>query len=151
MSAAAEYYGYLLQQGYGESQLKKFAQHASRANRGEISHNKAYKLALKDGFGQLDGNGWDNAEGDEVAGKRTFGDWVNTAQEAGWIDQGIGLIGGLIQNRRENRDGGMGTNQVFTPPPPPPPEGMSTGAKVGIGIGVVAVIGLIAFLVLRKK
>ncbi len=150
MSAAAEYYGYLLQQGYGESQLKKFAQHASRANRGEISHNKAYKLALKDGFGQLDGGSWDNVEGDDVGGRKTFGDWVNTAQEAGWIDQGIGLIGGLIQRGRENRQGG-GSQQVFIPPPPPPPQGMSTGAKVGIGVGVVAVIGLIAFLVLRKK
>lgn len=31
------------------------------------------------------------------------------------------------------------------------PSGMGTGAKVGIGLGAVAVIGVIAFLVLRKK
>jgi hypothetical protein len=31
------------------------------------------------------------------------------------------------------------------------PQGLSTGAKIGIGVGVVAVIGLTLFFVFRKK
>jgi hypothetical protein len=146
MSATTEYYGYLLSQGYGESQLKKFAEFAARADRGEISHNKAYRLALKEGFGKVDEDDWSNSNGE--SDRKTFGDWVQTAQEAGWIDKGIQLIGGAIQNRRNQN---TGSTPVFVPPPPPPPQGMSTGAKVGIGIGVVAVIGVIVFLVMKKK
>lgn len=38
-----------------------------------------------------------------------------------------------------------------TPPPPPPPKGMSTGAKVGIALGVIAVIGVGAYFIFKKK
>ena len=43
----------------------------------------------------------------------------------------------------------------ITPPPPPSTDensegGMSTGAKVGLAVGGVAVIGILAFLVLKK-
>lgn len=89
MSAAAEYYGWLLRQGYGETQLKKFESHARRANRGEISHNKAYRLACRDGFkGYSNAN--DKALSDNVGGsdKGSFGDWMDTAKNAGWIDRG---------------------------------------------------------------
>ncbi len=148
MGAAAEYYGYLLSQGYGESQLKEFADIAGRADRGEISHNQAYKLACKAGFGQADGDSWDYAD-DADTGRKTFGDWVNTAQEAGWIDAGVGLIGGLIKNRKDKNEGGGGGG--YYPPPPPPPRGLSTGAKIGIGVGVLAVVGVIIYFVARKK
>ena len=49
MSAAAEYYGYLLSQGYGEDQLEKFADIADKADRGEISLNQSYKMACEEG------------------------------------------------------------------------------------------------------
>lgn len=37
----------------------------------------------------------------------------------------------------------------FTPPPPPK-QGLSTGAKVAIGVGVVAVLGLGIYFVTKK-
>lgn len=149
MGAAAEYYGYLLSQGYGESQLKEFSEIAGRADRGEISHNKAYKLACKAGFGKTNADGWDYAD-DNTTGNKTFGDWVNTAQEAGWIDGAIGLIGGAIQNRKNKNQGGGGGGAYY-PTPPPPPQGLSTGAKIGIGVGVLAVVGVIIYFVAKKK
>jgi len=146
MGAAAEYYGYLLSQGYGETQLKDFAEIAGRADRGEISHNQAYKQACKAGFGQSDEENWEYANESDNK-KRSFGDWVNTAQEAGWIDSGIGLIGALI---KKNKKGGE--EAAYVPPPyVPPPTGLSSGAKIGIGVGALAVIGVIVFLVVRKK
>ena len=151
MGAAAEYYGYLLSQGYGESQLKEFAEIAGRADRGEISHNQAYKLACKAGFGQADGHSWDYAD-DDNTGRKTFGDWVNTAQEAGWIDGAIGLIGGAIQNRKnKNQGGGGGGSYDYRPPVDDTPQGLSTGAKIGIGVGVLAVVGVIIYFVAKKK
>ena len=145
MGAAAEYYGYLLSQGYGETQLKEFSEIAGRADRGEISHNKAYKLACKAGFGQANGESWNYADDGE---RTTFGDWVDTAQQAGWIDGAVGLIGGLVKNRQNRNDGEVGN---YTPPPPPPPEGLSRGAKIGIGVGVLAVVGVIVFVVMKNK
>lgn len=35
--------------------------------------------------------------------------------------------------------------------PPPPPRGMSTGAKVGIGLGIVAVLGIVGFVIYKKR
>ena len=147
MGAAAEYYGYLLSQGYGETQLKEFSEIAGRADRGEISHNKAYKLACKAGFGQANGESWDYADSD--SDKKTFGDWVDTAQQAGWIDGAVGLIGSAIKNRKNRNDGGGGGD--YMPPPPPPPQGLSAGAKIGIGVGALAVIGVIIYFVVKKK
>ena len=80
MSAAAEYYGYLLSQGYDKYQLSQFSEFAKRANAGEISHNKAYRLACKAGF--------NNVEGSEDS-QKGFIDWMKMGQEAGWIDRGV--------------------------------------------------------------
>lgn len=128
MSAASEYYGYLLSQGYGEHQINKFAAFATQADRGEISHNQAYKMAC--------GAGFNSAAGDE---KKNFGDWMTTAKEAGWIDSGLGILGGLI-NRKQSPS--------YTPPPPPPKK--HTALYV---IGAVAVIGtgLAIYFATRKK
>lgn len=38
-----------------------------------------------------------------------------------------------------------------TPPPPPQKEGMSTGAKIGIAVGVLAVVGIIIYAVKKGK
>ena len=57
---------------------------------------------------------------------------------------------------KEIQGGGMKTTGTagdsFTPPPPPPPPptGMSTTAKVGIALGIVAV-GVGAYFLLRNK
>lgn len=138
MSATAEYYGYLLSLGYGETQLKKFAEYGARADRGEISHNQAYRLACKAGFGNADG--WENADD---APKKTFGDWMNTAQEAGWIDSGLAIIGGLVNKPK-------GTSQGAYYPPPPPPKKNNTAIIV---VGAIAVIGIgvAIYLATRKK
>ena len=102
MSAVVEYYGYLLAQGYSDYQLNKFKGYASRAERGEISHNKAYRLACKSGFGgfsnMTEQEASDSCESvyeesgaeaynkcREIAlkgGKGSFGDWMKTAQDS---------------------------------------------------------------------
>ena len=150
MGAAAEYYGYLLSQGYGETQLKEFSEIAGRADRGEISHKKAYKLACKAGFGQANGESWDYADSD--SDKKTFGDWVDTAQQAGWIDGAVGLIGSAIKNRKNRNDGGGGGGGYDDyRPRVDEPQGLSAGAKIGIGVGALAVIGVIIYFVVKKK
>jgi hypothetical protein len=80
MSTATEYYGYLLSQGYGEHQLNQFADFARQANRGEISQNKAYRLACKAGFNSLE---------NEEDAEKGFVDWIKMNKEAGFIDRGI--------------------------------------------------------------
>ena len=133
MSAVTEYYGYLLSQGYGENQLNKFANYAQRANRGEISHNRAYRLACKAGF-----VGFSNMTEEEASDKcesvyeskgaeafnecrnkalndknGSFGDWMKTAQEAGWIDKGLGILGDVLNKGNNNNN-----NYVYEPLPP---------------------------------
>lgn len=127
MSAAAEYYGYLLSQGYGEEQIAHFAYFADQANKGVISHNQAYRQALDEG--------WSNGDG-------KFKDWLNRANDQGWIDKGLGVLGGLAAMSRNRRQGGgtqtgaFGQTQEFRPPPPPP---RNTGLWI---LGGVAVIGI---------
>jgi|GEM_PF-5525946 len=159
MGAAAEYYGYLLSQGYGKSQLKEFSEIAGRAERGEISHNQAYKQACKAGFGQVEGDGWENAEGEEGT-KKTFGDWVNTAQEAGWIDIGLGLIGGFIQKQKGKNSGGGGgqlTAEQLRAQAQEierlKEEQRSRKIKIGIGIGVavLAAVGVVVIIVNKNR
>jgi hypothetical protein len=134
MSAAAEYYGYLLSQGYGEHQLNEFANYARRANRGEISHNQAYRLACKAGFGKTGYSNMTEQEAQdacEIEGqsgflkypkgsdlynkcvedktaKKGFGAWMKTAQDSGWIDKGLGLFGNLLNRKGTNTSGGSG-------------------------------------------
>ena len=133
-SAAIEYYGYLLSQGYGEDQINEFADYAKRANRGEISHNQAYRKALKSGFRNASGGS------DGEATKGGFGDWMQTAKEAGWIDAGLGIIGAAL-NRGRN----------VPPPPPEPPKKNNTALYVGLAVVGVVGIGLTNYLMTRKK
>jgi hypothetical protein len=136
MSAAAEFYGWLLTQGYGENQLKEFATYAEQADRGEISHNKAYRKACKAGFKGGIKAGYSNMTEQEASDicepvyetqgatafnkcredalkgrKGSFTDWMQTAKEAGWIDTGIGILGGWLGNRQF----GQGRNQFNNP------------------------------------
>jgi len=134
-TAATEYYGYLLSQGYGEDQLKDFANYAQRANRGEISMNQSYKLAKQRGFK----GGFSNTEGDdEDSGKKS---WMQTAQESGWIDSGLAILVGLA-NKNKNQQ------PSYTPPPPPPQN--NTMLYVIGGITVIGV-GLAIFFAVRKN
>ena len=136
MSAAAEYYGYLLSQGYGESQIKKFSELAALADKGEISHNQAYRQACKSGFV--------NAEGE----KRSFGDWMATAQEQGWIDKGLDALGSLI-----NKNKGNGASYAPAPtyyPPVSQPKQNNTMLYVIGGVALVSV-GVAIYFAAKKK
>jgi hypothetical protein len=137
MSAATEYYGYLLSQGYGEHQINKFADYAKRADRGEISHNQAYKMACQAGFG--------SADGEDGESKRSFGDWMQTAQEQGWIDQGLSIISGIAQggNRRP-------VSRPTSRPYNPPPKKSKAPLYIIGGLAVVGV-GLAIYFATKKK
>jgi len=162
MSAAAEYYGYLLSQGYGEHQLNKFANYAQRANRGEISHNKAYRLACKAGFGGVSYNNMTEQEASDSCEskyntdaevkscvdnllndsdkKGSFGDWMKTAQSSGWIDKGLGILRGSF-----DKGGSNGGNGYYEEPPPP----NNTAIYVISGLAVVGV-GVAIYLAIKK-
>ena len=163
MSAVTEYYGYLLSQGYGEHQLKQFAEYAQRANRGEISHNRAYRLACKAGFGgysnmtEQDANNQcesryntdsevkscvDELLNDENK-KGSFGDWMKTAQDSGWIDKGLGILGGFMNKNPQ------GTSQGGNYYQQPPPKNNTALYVVG-GLAVVG-IGVAIYFAVRKK
>lgn len=155
MSAATQYYGYLLSQGYDKYQLNKFADYAQRANRGEISHNKAYRLACKAGFGKVGYSNLTEREAsnqceskyntdsevracteqllsDENKKSGKFGDWMETAQEAGWIDKGLGILGAVLSKTPQGRDD-------YQPPPPPKNTALyviGAIAVIGIGVGI---------------
>lgn len=136
MSAAAEYYGYLLSQGYGEEQIARFAYFADQANKGIISHNQAYRKALEEG--------WNDADGDESGGG--FKDWLNKANEQGWIDKGLQVFGALSESgafRRRDRGGN------YVPPPPPPPRNNTALYIVG-GLAVIG-IGVAIYFAVKKK
>jgi len=138
-SAAIEYYGYLLSQGYGEDQIKTFADLAGQADRGEISHNQAYKEACKNGFA--------NAEGD----KRSFGDWMTTAQDEGWIDKGIQILGGFIGKNR----GGQSSAELqaqLAAQAEAEARAKSRRTNTILIIGGIAIVGItMAIIISRKK
>jgi hypothetical protein len=129
MSAAAEYYGYLLSQGYGEEQIACFAHLADQANKGIISHNQAYRKAIEEG--------WNDADGEEKQGG--FKEWLNKANEQGWIDKGLEVFGALSESGAfRKRDRGT-TYRDDTPPPPPnytPLYILGGLAVIGIGVAI---------------
>lgn len=170
MSAVTEYYGWLLTQGYGKNQLNKFADYARRADRGEISHNKAYRLACKAGFKGGLRKGYSNMTDQEASdrcepiyetqgaeafnqcrqelltGKKgSFGDWMETAREAGWIDTGIGILGGWLQNRQwggNRRNQGVSPNYNMQLEIQRQQEERRRKRNQAIIIGTIAVIGI---------
>lgn len=67
--------------------------------------------------------------------------------------QDVGKVAkGVISTAMANKSGLTATP---TPPPPPPPppvkKGLSVGAQVGIAVGAVAVIGIAAYFLTKKK
>jgi hypothetical protein len=145
MSAAAEYYGYLLSQGYGEDQLEKFADIADRADRGEISLNQSYKLACEEGFNNA--NEEEATEGGEKKGG--FKDWINTAKEAGWLDKIINIGGSIVSNQQNQNLGGAGyTNQ---PTVIVQDDNKKSNKGLYIGLGVLALVGIGAAIYFANK
>jgi hypothetical protein len=59
------------------------------------------------------------------------------------------LVQGLLGGRGNQGDGGGYSEPSYTPEPTK--EGLSTGAKIGIGVGIIAVVGIGAYLLTRKK
>jgi hypothetical protein len=101
------------------------------------------------------GDGWlTTAAGRERRRKRreerqksgtTFGDKVRNVAQS---DVAKGLLGGILGG-----GGGSGAYDASAMPltDEPPKEGMSKGMKIGLIVGGVAILGLGAFLLLRKK
>ena len=75
----------------------------------------------------------------------TFGDKVRNFAKS---DLAKGLLGGVLGG-----GAGSGGESIDNTPYPIPdePKGMSKGAKIGIAVGAVALLGLGAWLILRKK
>jgi len=89
-------------------------------------------------------------------GKSKAGEFFNSNKDS-ISDIGGSLLGGLLNKGGRSQvntqvsgqligggGGGGGT-------PPPQKKGLSMGAKIGIGVGAVAVIGLIVFLATRPR
>lgn len=88
---------------------------------------------------------WDKAKGV----------WVK-AQESGLLNQLGGLLGGLIGKKQGTGDTPTTwTGETPAPSTTPPAEGdkkpMSTTTKVLIGVGVVAVLGVIIYMATKKS
>lgn len=61
---------------------------------------------------------------------------------------------GAVDLAKKLLDKKLAGNEPELPPmemPPPPPTGLSMGAKIGIGVGIAAVLGIGAYLMLKKK
>lgn len=71
------------------------------------------------------------------------------------LGQGLKKVAdsGIVQNllSRVGAGAGAGAGAADLPPSPPEKKGMSTGAKVGIGLAIVAVIGVGAYFMIKKK
>jgi hypothetical protein len=70
------------------------------------------------------------------------------------LKKGVDLIGsGKVSGTIQALRGGRPRKPMAAPmpPPPPPPTGLSKNAKIGIAVGGVAVLGLVIYLVTRKK
>jgi len=63
---------------------------------------------------------------------------------------GSGKVSGTIQALRGGRPR-KPASAPMPPPPPPPPTGLSMGAKIGIAVGGVAVLGAIIYFATKKK
>ncbi len=65
---------------------------------------------------------------------------------------GSGKVQGVLAALGGGNNGQGGVVAPTAPEPKPSkPKGMSTGMKVGIGLGVAALVGIIIYVVVKKK
>lgn len=113
----------------------------TRAVNGEISMNQAYKEYLN-----ADGNG-------------SFKEFITKAVNLGWVDQTLNAASSALHSKYG--DGGNGLD-LETPCLEgyeknaegicvESKKGMSTFAKVGIAVGIIALIGGIAYFAKKNK
>jgi len=79
--------------------------------------------------------------------KRTGNTFGNKIGKFAQSDLGKGLLGKVVGGGGD----GMGAPVDMGMPIEPPPTGMSTGMKIGLIVGGLAVLGLGAYFLLRKK
>jgi hypothetical protein len=93
-------------------------------------------------------------KGDNM-GDRFWSPATGSKKKGSLIDKAKGLIGsGKVQGvlaALNQGQGGMNTSVAPIAPPEPEKKGMSTGAKIGIGVGIAAVIGAIIYFVKKGK
>ena len=107
----------------------------SKMRSGDISDSKAYKEYLNAG-----GNG-------------TFKDFMQDAVDNGWIEKAGSVVGGFLQNKYGSQNiQDLPCNEGFVKddtgvciPEEPTRQGLSTGAYIGIGVGVLAIVGVIIY------
>lgn len=113
----------------------------NKVNSGEISDSQAYKMYL-------------NATGDTNTNFKTF---MQNAVDNGWLQKVGSTVGGFLQNKYGSQsqdpalitcpDGyendGMGNCL-------PIKQGLSTGAWIGIGVGVAGLIGAVIYFKNKK-
>lgn len=113
-----------------------------KASKGEISMNQAYK------------------EYSNAGGLDSFKDFMSKAVNTGWIDQSLNTASSLLHSKYGD---GTGGGQLIDTPCLDGYEknadgicvevkkGMSTFAKVGIAVGIIALIGGVAYYYSNKQ
>jgi len=86
---------------------------------------RKYAQALKEGY------------------SKDFGAFKKKVRNMGFLNMGLDFLNNLLNKPQGGNSGAY--------PPPPPKQGMSTVAKVGIGVGVLALIGVGVYFIFRKK
>lgn len=75
--------------------------------------------------------------------------WVTSGKAKNFLDNAKGLFGGLFGGEQTPVD--SGSQYVAPTPTPEAKKGLSKGAKIGIAVGVVAVLGFIIYKATKKK
>jgi len=98
---------------------------------------------------------YSNLTAEEKKARRTktgnrFQSALRKADESGLLQAGKNL---LLGQGGAGSGAGMGSNDMPPPPPPPPVEDkkMKPALKWGLIIGGLAVVGVIAYMVIKKK
>ena len=100
---------------------------------------------------------YQNASGDS---KASFKDFLSNAIDKGWVDQGLnatssilhskygaGATGGALISETPCLDGyEKNADNVCVPVR----KSMSTGVKIGIGVGALAIVGVVIYIATKK-
>ena len=82
--------------------------------------------------------------------RKKFGNWfqANKGTIGGIANS---LFGGLMSGSSANRSMNTQSQNYYRNPQDDQPKGLSLGAKIGIGVGVLAIVGTIIYFATRKK